>query len=156
MDPGAETDRRALLRVADEALALQDAGARLMAEIRDEGPLGDLAQRGGPVISRFVALRGELPACADERLRGAAEILDMVLANHAMALNAALDLLAVSWRSQRMLDELHKLDGLGRPAVWLETIRDELAEGLEARGLNEPRAAQPSQTNSPPATASRP
>jgi hypothetical protein len=73
--------RRELLRIAGEALVLQDAGEGLIAEIRDDGPL---------------------------------------------------DLLAVSWRSQRMVDELHKLDGLGRPAVWLETLHEELAEGLAA------------------------
>jgi hypothetical protein len=59
-------------------------------------------------------------------------VLDMVFANHALALDAALDLLAVSWRSERMLIELHRLEGLGRPAKWLQTIRDELAEELEA------------------------
>jgi hypothetical protein len=123
--------RRILLRVADEALELQEEGEQLMAEIRDEGPLGELAVRGGPMISRFEGLRRELPSCGDPRLRSAVEILDMTLANHAMALHAALDLLAVSWRSERMVQELHRLEGLGRPAVWLQTIRDELAGGLE-------------------------
>jgi len=77
-------------------------------------------------------MRRELPTCDDPLLRSAAEVLDMVFANHALALHAALDLLAVSWRSQRMRDELHRLDGLGRPAMWLLTIRAELAEELEA------------------------
>src|SRR4051812_4796599 len=104
-----------------------------MGEITAEGPLGDLAQRGGPLISRFEALRLELPgSCGDPLLRSAAEVLDMVFANHAMALSAALDLLAVSWRSERMREELHRLEGLGRPAMWLQTIRAELAEELEA------------------------
>jgi hypothetical protein len=124
-------DRRVLLALADEALDLQRAGEGLMAEISAEGPLGDLAQRGGPLISRFEAMRRELPVCGEPLLRSAAEVLDMVFANHAMALNAALDLLAVSWRSERMREELHRLDGLGRPAVWLLTIRAELAEELE-------------------------
>jgi 23S rRNA pseudoU1915 N3-methylase RlmH len=123
--------RLALLRVADEALVLQREGERLMAEISDGGPLGDLAVRGGPIISRFVALRRELPRCPAGRLASAREILDMVLANHALALHAALDLLAVSWRSERMAEELDRLEGLGRPAIWLRTIRDELAEELE-------------------------
>ena len=126
-------DRRVLLALAEEALELQREGEALMAEISAEGPLGDLAERGGPLISRFEAMRRELPeACADPLLRSAAEVLDMVFANHAMALNAALDLLAVSWRSERMREELHRLEGLGRPAVWLHTIRAELAEELEA------------------------
>ncbi len=125
-------DRRALLALADEALALQDRAAAVMAAIAAEEELRDLAPRGGPIISRFVAMRRELPRCADPRLQSAADILDMVFANHAMALNAALDLLAVSWRSERMREELHRLQGLGRPAVWLQTIRAELAEELEA------------------------
>jgi hypothetical protein len=125
-------DRRALLRLANEALELQWEGERVMADIADEGPLGDLCERGGPLISRFEAMRRELPECDDPLLRSAAEVLDMVFANHALALHAALDLLAVSWRSERMREELHRLEGLGRPAVWLETIRAELAEELEA------------------------
>jgi hypothetical protein len=126
-------DRGVLLALADEALELQRAGEAVMAEISAEGPLADLAERGGPLISRFEAMRRELPdACCDPLLRSAAEVLDMVFANHAMALSAALDLLAVSWRSERMREELHRLEGLGRPAMWLQTIRAELAEELEA------------------------
>ena len=126
-------DRRVLLALAEEALELQREGEDLMGEISAEGPLGDLAGRGGPLISRFEAMRLELPgACCDPLLHSAAEVLDMVFANHAMALSAALDLLAVSWRSERMREELHRLEGLGRPAIWLQTIRAELAEELEA------------------------
>jgi hypothetical protein len=128
-DPAAA--RAALLAIADEALALQHEGQELMAEISAEGPLEHLAPRGGPLVSRFVALRRELPPCPPGKLASAREILDMVLANHAMAIHAALDLLAVSWRSERMTAELHRLEGLGRPAIWLVTIREELAEELE-------------------------
>ena len=123
--------RSALLALAEEALDLQDDGEQLMAEIAGEGPLGELCARGGPIVSRFEAMRRELPECDDPLLRSASEVLDMVFANHALAIHAALDLLAVSWRSQRMRDELHRLEGLGRPAIWLHTIRDELAEQLE-------------------------
>ena len=121
----------ALLALAEEGLWLQDRGERLIAEISDEGELGDLAARGGPLISRFSQMRGELPRCEDPLLRSAAEVLDMVFANHALAIHAALDMLAVSWRSERMREELHRLEGLGRPAIWLHTIRDELAGQLE-------------------------
>ena len=127
-----EDVRRVLLALADEALELQRAGEEVMAAISAEGPLAELSTRAGPLISRFEAMRRELPTCDDPLLRSAAEVLDMVFANHALALHAALDLLAVSWRSQRMRDELHRLDGLGRPATWLLTIRAELAEELEA------------------------
>jgi hypothetical protein len=123
--------RRTLLDLADEALELQCDGEGVMAEIAAEGPLGDLSERAGPLISRFEAMRRELPDCDEPMLRSAAEVLDMIFANHALALHAALDMLAVSWRSQRMRDELHRLEGLGRPATWLRTIRAELAEELE-------------------------
>jgi hypothetical protein len=125
-------DRRVLLALADEGLELQRDGEDVMAEVRAEGPLGELSVRAGPLISRFEAMRRELPPCPDDPLlRSASEVLDMVFANHALALHAGLDLLAVSWRSERMRDELHRLEGLGRPAIWLETIRAELAEELE-------------------------
>jgi hypothetical protein len=124
--------RRVLLALADEGLELQREGEAVMAAIRDEGPLDELAIRGGPLISRFEAMRRELPGCDEPLLRSAAEVLDMIFANHALALHAGLDLLAVSWRSERMREELHRLEGLGRPAVWLATIRAELAEELEA------------------------
>ena len=123
--------RGALLALAEEALDLQYEAEQVMADISEEGPLDDLCTRGGPLISRFEAMRRELPACEDPLLRSAAEVLDMIFANHALALHAALDLLAVSWRSDRMRDELHRLEGLGRPAIWLHTIRAELAEELE-------------------------
>jgi hypothetical protein len=124
--------RCVLLALADEGLAMQDEGEAVMAEISAEGRLDELAARGGPLISRFEAMRRELPDCEDPLLRSAAEVLDMVFANHALALSAGLDLLAVSWRSDRMRDEVRRLEGLGRPAVWLRTIRAELAEELEA------------------------
>jgi hypothetical protein len=130
-----EDVRGALLALADEALELQRAAEDVMAAISAEGPLDELSMRGGPLISRFEAMRRELPSCGvvdEPLLRSAAEVLDMVFANHALALHAGLDMLAVSWRSERMRDELHRLQGLGRPAIWLETIRAELAEELEA------------------------
>ena len=129
-----EDVRRVLLALADEALELQRAGQDVMIAISAEGPLGELSTRAGPLISRFEAMRRELRSCHPDEplLRSAAEVLDMIFANHALALHAGLDMLAVSWRSERMRDELHRLDGHGRPAIWLETIRAELAEELEA------------------------
>jgi len=106
--------RRVLLALADEGLELQREGEDLMAEIRDEGPLGELAVRGGPLISRFEAMRRELPRCDDDALlQSAADVLDMIFANHALALHAALDLLAVSWRSERLREEQSRLGGVG-------------------------------------------
>ena len=66
-------------------------------------------------------MRRELRSCRPDEplLRSAAELLDMIFANHALALHAGLDMLAVSWRSERMRD---RNDGgrcaPGQPPAW--------------------------------------
>ena len=115
-----------LSAVVNEAIVLQDSTERLLVEISDEGPLAELAQRGGPVISRLEALRFELPPAADPELRRWTELVDPLLAHHALVLHSALALLSANWRSERMVEELHKIDGLGRPAQRLEQLKLEL------------------------------
>ena len=127
-----ETARARLLALAREGLVLQLHGERLMAEIRDQGKLSELTRRGGPLISRFEAMRRELPQTTDPEMREYAETLSMIFANHAMQLDAALELLSVNWRSQRMVEELEKLDGLGAPSEWLWDVEDVLS-GRAAR-----------------------
>jgi hypothetical protein len=122
--PDAAWERFAI--VVDEAIVLQDSTEVLLAEIRDRRPLADLAERGGPVISRFEALRRELPASRGPDLARRVDLLDRILAHHAMVLSASLDLLSVDWRSERMVEELGKITGLGRPAQWLEALKAEL------------------------------
>ena len=115
-----------LRAIAAEAVIHQDAAEELLADIRDRRPLAELAPRGGPLTSRFVALRRDLPAPADAELRRHAEALGEVLDHHAYMLAASLDLLAVDWRSERMVERLEGLDGLGAPAQRLERVREEL------------------------------
>ena len=112
--------------VVDEAIVLQDSTELMLAEIRDQRPLADLAERGGPVISRFEALRRELPAARGPDLARRVDLLDRILAHHAMVLSTSLDLLSVNWRSERMVEELGKITGLGRPGQWLEALKAEL------------------------------
>jgi hypothetical protein len=119
--PGAAWDR--LARVVNEAIVLQDSSGLLLSEIRDGGALDEMARRGGPMIRRFEALRDELPAWPDPALRRYIEPLDPILAHHAMVLSSALDLLVVSWRSQRMRAELRRIDGLGGPGQRLEALK---------------------------------
>jgi hypothetical protein len=119
-----ESPRERLCRIVREALNLQDEAGELIAAISREEPLRELAARGGPVISRFEALRRELPAKDDTAMGRVAAVLDSVLAHHAMLVNMALDTLAVNWRSQAMRDELHKLDGMGHMAEVLEDVAD--------------------------------
>jgi hypothetical protein len=122
--PGATWARFAI--VVDEAIILQDSTERMLVEIREQRPLADLAERGGPVMTRFEALRRELPTTRESDLARRVELLDRILAHHAMVLSASLDLLSVNWRSERTVEELGKIAGLGRPAQWLEALKAEL------------------------------
>ena len=54
-----------------------------------------------------------------------------VLDHHALMMSSSLELLAVCWRSERLEDEVDRIAGLGRPAKWLEDIREALALELE-------------------------
>ena len=123
----AESPRERLRRIVREALTLQDEAAGLIAPICRDEPLRELALRGGPVISRFEALRRELPAKDDTALGRLAVVLDTVLDHHAMLVNRALDTLAVNRRSQAMRDELHTFEGMGHMAELLEDVADLLA-----------------------------
>jgi hypothetical protein len=123
---------KALRRIAAEAIIRQDEAEDLLAAIHDREPLSDLAPRGGRLVSRFVALRNELPEADDSALRRHVSVLQKVFDHHALMLSSSLDLLAVDWRSERMVEELQKIDGLGAPAQWLEAVRAELREPDEA------------------------
>src|SRR3954447_4726165 len=103
-----------LRRLAWEGVYLQGDVEELLALIRDDEPLHVLARRGGPVVSRYEAMRRELPEC-DGELRAWRRELDELFAYHAMLLACALDLLAVSWRSERLRDQQARLGPLGPP-----------------------------------------
>ena len=123
---GADIAWERLARVVDEAIVLQDSTEALLTEIRGDASLREMARRGGPMIRRFEALRDELPACSDPAVRLYSEPLDVILANHSMVLSSALELLAVSWRSERMAAELRRIGGLGGPGRRLEALRADL------------------------------
>jgi hypothetical protein len=115
-----------LRRIAAEAVILQDDAEVLLRDVRAREPLAELAPRGGRLTSRFLALAAALPRSEDPCVRAHTERLREVLEHHALMLSASLDLLAVCWRSERLEDEVDRIDGLGRPARWLEDIRLEL------------------------------
>jgi hypothetical protein len=126
-DAGARAlDLARLRRIAAEAVILQDDAEVLLRDIRARGPLAELAPRGGRLASRFLALAAALPRSDDPHVKPHADRLAEVLDHHALMLSASLDLLAVCWRSERLEDEVDRIDGLGRPARWLEDIRFEL------------------------------
>jgi hypothetical protein len=112
--PSHDDDLQRLLRLAQEGLYWQGDLEDLLVAIRNDGDLSELARAGGPIISRYEAMRVEMRVLGDPRLRPYVDALDEVFANHAMLLNCALDLLAVSWRSERLREEQARLGGVGR------------------------------------------
>jgi hypothetical protein len=124
---GARLDRRArLLRIVAEAVVLQDKAVELLADIRTREPLAELAPRGGPLVRRFCELRDRLPESDDRELRRITEVVGPVLDHHALMLSSSLDMLAVDWRSERIVEE-----GLGAPAERLDGIYARLAGTAE-------------------------
>jgi hypothetical protein len=111
--PAYEGELGCVLRLAQEGWYWQGEVEDLLIAIRDGGDLGELSRAGGPIISRYEAMRVELRAFGDPTLRDDLVALDEIFANHAMVLNCALDLLAVSWRSERLREEQSRLGGVG-------------------------------------------
>jgi hypothetical protein len=124
---------QAVLRaIVAEAVIWQDEAEAVLAEIRDRRPLADVAPRGGPLISRFVALACRLPESSDPEIRRHTTVLRMVFDHHALMLKSSMEMLAFDWRSERIVEQIEKLDGLGAPATWLEAVRAELREHDDA------------------------
>ena len=116
-----------LRTIVAEAVIWQDAANELLAAISRREPLAELAPRGGPLVRRFCELRARLPEFDDPDLRRVTDVLGPVLDHHALMLSASLDMLAVDWRSERIVEELERITGLGAPAERLEGIYAELA-----------------------------
>ena len=128
-DASAERRERAwreLRAIVAEAVIWQDAANEVLAAISRREPLAELAPRGGPLVRRFCELRARLPESDDPDLRRVTDVLGPVLDHHALMLSSSLDMLAVDWRSERIVEELERIDGLGPPAQRLDRIRDEL------------------------------
>lgn len=118
---------RELHAIVAEAVIWQDAAEELLRAISRREPLAELAPRGGPLIRRFCELRARLPESHDPDIRRITGVLGPVLDHHALMLSSSLDMLAVDWRSERIVEELERIEGLGAPAARLEGIRAELA-----------------------------
>jgi hypothetical protein len=117
-----------LLRLAQEGLYWQGDVEDLLVAISEDGDLGELARAGGPIISRYERMRVELRAIAHPDLQEYVDALDETFAHHAMLLNCALDLLAVSWRSKRLREEQAKLGSTGRQGERLERLTREIKQ----------------------------
>jgi hypothetical protein len=126
--PVARLDRRAqLLRIVAEAVVLQDKAEDVLADIRRREPLAEMAPRGGPLARRFFELRRQLPPATDREMARQCETAGAVLDHHGTVITFALELLAMDWRSQAIVAQLERLDGLGTPAERLDALYSELA-----------------------------
>jgi hypothetical protein len=126
--PSAEAAWGELRRIVAEAVIWQDKAEELLIDISHREPLAELAPRGGPLIRRFCELRMRLPESSDPELRRITEVVGPVLDHHALMLSSSLDMLAVDWRSERIVEELERITGLGAPARRLDRIREELVD----------------------------
>jgi hypothetical protein len=124
--PAYEDELGRVLRLAQEGFYWQGEVEDLLIAIRDGGDLADLARAGGPLMSRFEAMRVEVRAIRHPTLRPYAVALDEIFANHSMLLNCALDLLAMSWRSERLREEQSRLGGLGPQGERLARVTRDL------------------------------
>jgi hypothetical protein len=124
--PTSEEAWRELRKIVAEAVIWQDKAEELLVDISHREPLAELAPRGGPLIRRFCELRMRLPVSNDPAIRRITEVLGPVLDHHALMLSSSLDMLAVDWRSERIVEELERISGLGAPAQRLDSIREQL------------------------------
>ena len=113
---------RELRAIVAEAVIWQDEANDVLGAISRREPLAELAPRGGRLVGRFCDLRARLPESDDPELRRITDVLGPVLYHHAMMLSSSLDMLAVDWRSERIVEQLERIDGLGPPAERLEVI----------------------------------
>ena len=128
--PPAPDAWRELHMIVAEAVIWQDKAEELLLAISRREPLAELAPRGGPLIRRFCELRMRLPVSHDPAICRITDILGPVLDHHALMLSSSLDMLAVDWRSERIVQELERIEGLGAPAQRLDRIRDEFVASV--------------------------
>jgi hypothetical protein len=128
-EPAPQTSEQAwdeLRKIVAEAVIWQDKAEELLVDISHREPLAELAPRGGPLIRRFCELRMRLPESNDPAIRRITDVLGPVFDHHALMLSSSLDMLAVDWRSERIVEELERISGLGAPAQRLDSIREQL------------------------------
>ena len=118
--------REQLRRIIDEAVLLQGLAEDILIGVRARRSLSELARPGGALVSRFVALRAELPATNDPLLKPLARTVGETLDHHAMMVASSLDLLG-DLRPERVAYLIDTLDGLGPPAQRLCALQGKLS-----------------------------
>jgi hypothetical protein len=118
-----------LLRIAAEAVILQDEAEAVLAAVSQHEHLGLVAPRGGPLVRRFFGLRDELPCrCDDPELNRIRALLDTIFYHHAMQVATALEFLASDGRSELLYRQVSGFGGLGAPAQLLDEVYRELRD----------------------------
>lgn len=57
--------------------------------------------------------------------------LRKILHHHMLMLDSSLAMLAAEWRSERLGEQIDRIDGLGAPARRLETVRAEILRHVD-------------------------
>ena len=121
-----ERDLLILRAILDEAVVRQDQAQALLDEIPVLGAPKHVAERGGRLASRFLALQQALPAGDDPVVGAYSTRVGELLRYHAMLLATSLDLAAAAWRSEVLAARVAQRVELGPPAAELDGIRREL------------------------------
>ena len=131
--PPYEVELGRVLRLAQEGFYWQGEVEDLLIAIRDGGDLGSSRAPAGRSSAATRRCGSSCGAIGDPALRDDLIALDEIFANHAMLLNCALDLLAVSWRSERLREEQGRLGGVGRQGERLAALTARLKRLAERR-----------------------
>jgi hypothetical protein len=141
-----------LLRIAAEAVILQDEAEAVLAAVSRHEHLGLVAPRGGPLVKRFFDLRDELPGrCDDPELNRVRMQLDTIFYHHAMQVVTALEFLACDGRSELLHRQVSGFTGLGAPAGLLDEVYRELRERRSAPAQEPPALPRRPRENVPKA-----
>jgi len=117
-----------LLLLVREAVYRMGDVEDLLCEIRDGEPLAELAPRGGKLISRYLQMRDGLQAIDSPDLNSYRVELGEVFQYLAYLSHHALELYAVSWRSEALRDQQRQLGPIGEQGERLLRLESELAD----------------------------
>jgi hypothetical protein len=121
-----EEDLMELRSIAHEGSEREEDVRRLLADVRDDERLVEVAPEAGELVSRYLALRRETARIRAPSLRPHAAALGEVFDYFAQLLYYAVDLLAESWRSDRLCEQRLLVGPIGPQSDRLDAIVFEL------------------------------
>jgi hypothetical protein len=129
-----EGDLGDLRRLAWEGLYREEDVATMLRAVRDDGRLDEVAIASGKLVSRYCEMRRELNQIQSPDLQPYVVALSEIFDYLAQVLHFAVALLAVSWRSERLLEERQQVGAIGRQGERLRRVvsdLDRMAADLE-------------------------